>query len=328
MVIVPKGKPLMVNSSYYLDVKRLIEYCRRELISGCMHLKSRTAQGVIYFDKDNLLTGIFQDTQEEFEGDSAIGRILEIVAVDEFMISVYRIDQRIVSFWVRMASAEEVHMNWIKDLTHVEEMIRKFRSEKLTGYFDISINNGKEGGLLFFDSSQFIGGSYSWGNGKLDNSKESQNLLIQKALESGGTFRVMKLPLEKLDGKGTSTQLRSGTSPRVIEMLEELIVILDRTVSADKKPRSEFRILFKRTLLEKAGKYHFLDPFAEKSIFFDRALTSVGDATAEELAAAIVECVTELADERGLFDQFMKNLKGWAKKYPEEVARLDIRFRT
>jgi hypothetical protein len=80
-------------------------------------------------------------------------------------------------------------------------------------------------------------------------------------------------------------------------------------------------------LLEKAGKYPFLDPFAEKSVFFDRALTSVGDVTEKELAAAIVECVTELADERGLLGQFIKNLRGWAKKYPEEVARLDIRFR-
>jgi hypothetical protein len=195
----------------------------------------------------------------------------------------------------------------------------------LTNYHN---NSSKSTTSPFFDKSEFVGGSYSWGNGKLDHSKESQNLLIQKALESGGTFRVMKLPLEKPNGEGTSTLLSSGTSPRVIEMLEELIVILDRTIRAHKKPKSEFRIFFKRKLLEKAGKYPFLDPFAEKSVFFDRALTSVGDVTEEELAAAIVECVTELADERGLLGQFIKNLRGWAKKYPEEVARLDIRFRT
>jgi hypothetical protein len=227
-----------------------------------------------------------------------------------------------------MASAAEVLINWVNNLTHVGEKMSKFGSEKLTGYFDITISNGKEGGLLFFDGGEFIGGSYSWGNGKLDNSKESQEALIQRAIESGGAFRVMKYPSEKLKEERGLSKLSSTTSPSVIEMLEELLVILDRTISANEKTKSRFQTLFKRKLLAKTSEYYFLDPFVEKLSFFDHKLSFVGDATERELATAIVECATELANEQGLFDEFMKNLKGWAQKYPENVSRLDIRFRT
>jgi hypothetical protein len=282
---------------------------------------------VIYFDKDNLLHGIFQDQKQELEGDSAINRLMDGIDKDEFTVNVYKIDQLIISLWAKMTSAAQVHMNWVKDLTHFKEILSKFSSKKSTGFLEISTGDGKTSGFLFFDDGRFIGGSYSWGNGKLDNSKESQNLLIQKALESEGTLRVMKLPSEILKNEREPTASNSGPSAIVINMLEELLILLNLTISKNHKTKFTFDVSLKRKFLEKADKYHFLDPFAGQMSFSDKKLSFAGDSTDRDLAAAILECVTELANELGVYEQFMKNTMSWARKYPKEVSRLDIRFR-
>ena len=53
-------------------------------------------------------------------------------------------------------------------------------SEKLTGYIDVTIGGGPEGGLIFIINGKIMGGSYSWNNWESAPSRKSQELLIGK----------------------------------------------------------------------------------------------------------------------------------------------------
>ncbi|MDY7030750.1 MAG: hypothetical protein SVY10_02440 [Thermodesulfobacteriota bacterium] len=78
MVIVPREKPSIQNlNSYYLDMERLVEHYQGEFDAGGIHFKSVSAEGMIFFDKDELLTAVFQNKYGEIEGEKAVGLLMQ-----------------------------------------------------------------------------------------------------------------------------------------------------------------------------------------------------------------------------------------------------------
>jgi hypothetical protein len=49
-----------------------------------------------------------------------------------------------------------------------------------------------------------------------------------------------------------------------------------------------------------------------------------GKADQAQLVAAIVECVTELAENHGVFGHLHKNLDGWRRDFLDEIIAFDI----
>ena len=99
MIIIPKEKPAVENlNSYYLDIRKLIEHYQGEVGSACVHFKSPSAEGVIFFDKDDLLNGFFRDSEGESEGKAVIDRLVDAAVDRNFVISIYEIDPEKVYF--------------------------------------------------------------------------------------------------------------------------------------------------------------------------------------------------------------------------------------
>ena len=323
MIIVPKGKPAMENhNSYYLDMEKLLEYCHAELSSGSIHFKHAAAEGTIFFHENGLLNGIFRDKKgKELKGAEAIDHIIEASAADNFVLSVYRIDPDTFEFWANLANAEAVHKNLTTELTDIEGMINKFSSDAFTGYFDITIGKEGESGLLFFNNGEFIEGSYSWIK-DLDHSKESHDRLIQKAIESGGTFHVMRVSTSEK----RPADVTGGSASGVTAMLEDLLSIFERMVKDAEGMQTPFDTIFKRKLLRKADQFEFLDPFTGEFRYADQRIEFSGDADDRELARGIVETVRELADELGMLDQLESELVEWSERHSKQLEGLGVGF--
>jgi hypothetical protein len=323
MIIVPKGKPAMENhNSYYLDMEKLLEYCHVKLGSGSIHFKHATAEGIIFFHENGLLNGIFSDKKgKELIGAEAIDRIIEASAADNFLLNVYSIDPDKVEFWANLDKAEPVHKNLTTELTDIEGMINKFSSNRFTGYFDITIGGEGESGLLFFNNGEFVEGSYSWKK-DLDHSEESYDRLIQKAIESGGTFHVMMV---STSDKG-QTDVHGGSASAVTALLEDLLSVFEKMVEDAQGKQPPFDTIFKRKLLEKADQYEFLDPFTGEFRYADQKIEFTGDADDRELARGIVETVKELADELGMLDQLESELLAWSERHSTQLEGLGVGF--
>ena len=327
MIIIPKEKPAVEKlNSYYLDIRKLIEHYQGEIGSACIHFKAPSAEGVIFFDKDDLLNGFFRDSEGESEGKAVIDRLVEAAVDRNFAISIYEIDPEKVYFWANIPTAEKIHENLSTEFTDLEGLINKMGSGKLTGFIDVSIGDGKESGLIFFDNGEIIGGSFSWEKGDLSHSKESKEVLIQKTKELGGIFSVSKISLKKegVDAK-SEDMAKEGTS-NTLTMLEALLVVFERVITSNKGIESNFNTLLRKKFIEKADKFVFLDPFAAEFQYADQRITFSGDVTDEELIKGLMECVKEIAEGLGILSQFNDELGLWSKKYEKELRKFHVSF--
>jgi len=326
MIIIPREKPVIENlNSYYLDIRKLFEHYQGELGSGGIHFKSTSEEGIIFFDKDELLSGVFQGKEGEIRGKEAVDGLIEETAEHNFAISVYSIELSKVYFWSNIPAAEEIYRDLSTEFTDLNKLVKKMGTEKLTGYIEVSINDVEDSGLIFYIDGEIIGGSYSWGKGEVNVSKESQDLLIRKTKELGGVFNVSRIFLTDAKAASGSPESRE-ISTRVISLLEELLGIFKRIVTFDRNIKTNFSTMLKKKLMEKAEKYSFLDPFVAEFEYSGDKITFTGDAKDKELANGIIEVVKELADELGLPEQLMEEIKPWSQKYSKEIAEFDLGF--
>ncbi len=327
MVIIPRDKPVLENLNiYYLNIKKLLEHYQGEIGTGGVYFKSHAAEGVIFFDKDDLLNGHYKDKQNDISGMDAIERLLQAGNEQNFAVAIYEIAEDEVYYWASIPTAEKIYKDLSTEFTDLDGLIKKMISEKLTGYIDVSIGQGKEAGLVFLINGNITGGSYSWSNGKPTTNKENQKLLIRKTKEQGGMFNVCRIPISKLQADAPSGDTSVDDFDTILDMLEELLIIFESVVSTTKRIRTDFNKLLKQKFVENADKYSFLDPFAGELEYSRRHLSYTGDSSNNDLADGIVDTVKEMALELGVLPRLVSALGSWSDKYGRELSALGIEF--
>jgi hypothetical protein len=327
MVVIPRQQPVLENLNiYYLKVRKLLEHFQGEIGTGGVYFKSHVAEGVIFFDQNELLSGFLQDRDVEISGHNAIERLLEAGDDYNFSVNIYEIGTEEVYFWASIPAAEKIYQDLSTEFTDLEGLIKKMSAEKLTGYIDVSIGNGREKGLIFLINGKIMGGSYSWGNGSPSPSKKNQDLLIQKTKDLGGSFNVCRIPLTKSETEREPGIEGPKHPEKAIEILEELLGIFEKMVRLKGKKRIDFEKLLKQKLVEHADRYAFLDPFAGEFEYRQHKITFSGQANDQDLAFAVFVVVKEMAQELGLMSPLIENLDSWSVKYSEELAIYEITF--
>ena len=325
MVIIPREKPIIENLNiYYLDVKKLLEHYQGEIGSGGVYFKSHAAEGAIFFDKDDLLNAFYKEKNRELSGADAVDQLVNAGGLDNFSVNVYQIPWDEVYFWSSIPSAEKIYKDLSTEFTDLEGLIRKMSSEKLTGYIDVAIGNGQEGGLIFIINGKIMGGSFTWNKGEPGPTKKNQELLIKKTKEHGGSFNVCRIPLSKLKDEGEPRTSFAKPSKHILTMSEELLNIFEKTVSARRKMKVEFAKILKKKFVENADRYAFLDPFAGEFEYADRRISFSGNATDQELISGITKSVRQLAQELGLVPQFLENSALWSAKYSKQLKHFNV----
>ncbi|MDY6879529.1 MAG: hypothetical protein SV686_04720 [Thermodesulfobacteriota bacterium] len=314
-------------NSYYLNMPRLFEHYQGELGSGCVYFKSVTAEGTIFFDKDELLNGSYRDYDGEIIGKDAIDGFMKTVDHKSCVVTVYKIDPESIYFWANLPRSERIYNDLSTEFTDLQGLMSKMGSEKLTGFIEVSIENSEDCGLIFLSGGRITGGSFSWGTGKMNHSEESLQILLEKTKVSGGTFHVSSIPMEEETPESDSKKNGWQYSSDTVRYLEELLNIFEKTVKSNKRIKTEFSILLKKKFMDLANKYDFLDPFAAEVEYSGQRLTFKGKATEEELANGITESVRILADELEIRHQLNDNLGAWSKQHSDDLARFGIEFK-
>ena len=324
-MVVPKEKPIISNiNSYYVDIQKLIEHYQGEVGSGGVYFRSPHAECTVFFDKDQILNGFYKDTEEEVSGDSAVERLIETADEHNYAIDIYYIDEIKVYFWSNIPSAEIVYKDLSTEFTELEGLIKKLKSEKTTGYLDVELRDDVNRGLVFFNSGEVVGGSYSWANGRQDDSGDYLGQLIDQCKSSGGKFNVYRIPMENQANGIRQSDLQP--TPKIIKMLEELLAILQSAIETNKKINVNFSTLLKKKFVEKADNYSFLDPFAAEFEYSNRKIAFIGETDEREMANGVIESVKEIAKELNMLPQLMDQLAPWTSKYEGELVKYGVRF--
>ena len=333
MIVLPKETPFLSNlNSYYVQIERLIEHFQGEVGCGALHFHSLYSEGVLFFDKDEILNGLFSQKDSEVFGKVAVESLITSSETTNYSLSLYILRMEDIYFWSTIPGAKRIYQDLTTEFTDLEGLIKKMMSEELTGFIDVVINADNGGGLIFFNNGQISGGSYSWGRGDNLRGDDDRDRLIQLTKDRGGSFHVSRISIEE---NGTVTEddveleaeeLNEKPSARVVTAMEEMIAIFERTVASMKTNDNDFATLLNRKFVEKADRYPFLDPFAAEFRYSNEKIFFEGDTTDEELTKGVVESVTELAEELNASKQFKSNLTTWMKKYREEVQTYNIRM--
>ncbi len=323
MFLIPKEKPVVEKlNSYYLQLQKMFEHYQGELGCGATHFRSPFAEGIIFFDKDDLLNGIYRDGTVVLKGKQAVDTILEAVNDYNFNIDIYQINPSCIYFWASTPEAKELYKDLTSEFTNLEGLIEKMKAEELTGFINVSLKNGTSGGLIFFNGGRIVGGSYSWDTE--ENQQEALQVLIEKSRQEGGIFHVSKIVPGAKASQSTVETAKKRCSWHVLAALEALLVIFEETVKGRKNLRRDFRTLLKKKFLEKADKYNFLDPFAGEFEYSNKKITFLGEAGDEEVAKGVVESVKELAAELGLKEELSRSLDSWKEQYGRTLSRFNI----
>lgn len=326
MVIIPREKPVLENLNiYYLDLKRLLEHYQGEIGTGGVYFKSHAAEGVIFFDKDDLLNAFYEEKDLNFVGSQAMEHLLNSGGQYNFTVNIYQLSLEEVYFWASIPSAEKIYEGLSTEFTDLEGLIRKMSSEKLTGYIDVTIGGEQEKGLIFLINGKIVGGSYSWDSGEPGPSKKNQDLLIRKTKEAGATFNVCRIPISKLKTEG-ETRKTAKPSEEILRMLEELMIIFENSVVSRKKMKADFTKLLKKKFVENADKYAFLDPFAGEFDYTNRTIDFSGAASDRELIDGVVNSIRELAQELGMLQQLKGASAEWSDKYAGQLENFSIKL--
>ncbi|MFC1811572.1 hypothetical protein ACFL03_02660 [Thermodesulfobacteriota bacterium] len=327
MIIIPKGKPVIQNlNSYYLDFDKLLEHYQGELGSGGIHFKSATAEGIVFFDENNILNGIFRDKENLVDGARAIDQITKSLSNSTFSVAVYKLDPDKIHFWANLQNMKEYYKNLSTEFTDLGGLVNKMRSERLTGYIEVFIEGGKESGLIFLNNGAIVGSSCSWEKGGLNNSEKNHETLIRKSRESGGIFNVNKISLTKKEKEIVPENREAERTSFLLDMIQELLNLFEKAVQGNKKIKTGFDTLLKRKFMEKVDEYDFLDPFAAEFQYAKGKAQYTGKADNEQLTRAIAVCVGELADELGMQYVLSKHLVDWTTRYSNEIKKLNLEF--
>ena len=329
MIIIPREKPAVQDlNSYYLKIDKLIEHFQGDLGTGGVYFKSPISEGVIFFDEDNLLNGYYKDKKVEFKGGAALRKIIETASKNNYSVTVYYILPERVYYWANLSNAEQLYSDLSSEFTDLEGLITKMENEKVTGYIDVKLNQNSGGGLLFIYNGEVIGGASAQGVDELDRSVEYRDDLIKRSREFGGIFNVKKIQLSKITTlskssvlKASKPVLKSSKSPppeskarpqkdpqRVLRMLQDLLVLLEKVVRSNKRIKVDFETLLNKQFVDKVDQYDFLDPFAAEFRYSNGKETFKGKASQKELVASITECVKDMTSGLGMTAVFRKYL--------------------
>jgi hypothetical protein len=310
MVIVPRERPVMAGlNSFYLDIERLLEHFQGEIGAGGLHFISPNAEAVFFFDQDDLLGGAYRGREGAITGKGAWLRMLEVSRTGNFAVEIYQIHPANVHFWANTPSGQVIYRDLSTEFTDLDGLIRKMASEKLTGYIDVVIGKGMEGGIVFFSGGEIVGGSYSWGEGTMNDAAENLDVMIQRTKASGGVFHVIRIPRDPGAG-GHDAPAARAPSPRELKRLAALLNDVER-LHAQSKIKPDFRLTLRGKFMEKADTYPFLDPFEAEFEYADGRITFTGKAAFEELSEAVITCAREMATETGMLASFQTLLEAW-----------------
>ncbi len=345
MIIIPKEIPIITSlNSYYLKIDKLFEHYQGIVDAGCIYFKSPSSEGVIYFDEENLINGVYENKKVTIKGKEAIDLLMGEADINNFLITIYEIIPERITFWANLTNAEDLYKDLSTEFTDLESLIKKMRAEKLTGLIEVNFAKS-DMGIMFFLNGELIGSSSSEKKGELLREEEFHQVLIKKSRENAAMLTVKKVSLEhivenysadldSLEVKPEPFELDEVPVPeekkdeplRIIEMLQQLMFIYEKFISGNKKIDSDFDTLLKRKFMQKLDKYDFLDPFAAEFEYSNGNIEYSGREDESLVAEGLIECMLEISDENKMQKWLSKHLLPWKEKYSNEITTLKLKL--
>lgn len=327
MITIPKGKEVIKGiNSFFLDIEKFCEYYHENIAPCAIHFKAPSCEAILYYDESDLIGGGISDNNSQtINTNSVIDNLKTNSAIENFDVTVYEVDINDIYYWSSLFHAKSKYDGLNSEFTDLTALIKKMKSEALSGYIEV-IFNDTPGGIIFFLNGMVVRSQYFLPDKPpegLPGKDIDLAALLYFSKKKSGIFNVKETIICQ---PSTQTQEANGDLSmnvgRVCTILELVLNALNKVVSKKQSRGYDFNLMLKKKFIEKAGEYDFLDPFANEFQYKGSKVAYQGSTDIQTVAKAILKTSQELAAEQGCANLFDAELNGLKKNYAKEFKNL------
>lgn len=334
-MLLPKEKPFLEGlNSYYLNLEKLTEHLQGEIGSGCIHGKAVDREILIYFDEDEIIRSLLQETRKPAQFFPDLAVISEVFMQNSFVVNIHYLDPNAIFFWGHMQPFQRAKSALKSTEIPLPDLIFRLRQKDFSGFIDVQIINKQDSGLLFFHEGDRVGGSYSWGKGGMSKSDEDYNILLSRVQAGEGMFTFgsyIKKTQEKEKQQVGSTQTAARKAPpRVVNpvhsqlrpALEELLFFFIQTLQ-EKGEQRPVEVL-NEYMQSQLDTYPYLDPYMGYFEYTKGIVKFSADAPKERIIRALIVCMWALVRSYRAEDAFRSKLGTMRNKALLESRNIQV----
>ncbi|GAB4341669.1 MAG: hypothetical protein Kow0089_16210 [Desulfobulbaceae bacterium] len=322
-------------NSYYLQTDRFIEHLQGEIGTGCIYFKSSILEILIYFDEMDIIGAIVQESGESARLATDLQHVFKALEQRSYIVRVFHLDQTAIFYWAQIPPFRRAKTILDSSEITLEELVKRIDRKKSSCFVDVSFPGANMSCLLFFHQGGFVGGSYSWGAGGLNPSRQEFETFLRSTSSKKAVFSIGHFtgethpPLREEQGQkapeiSSEDQMFLTNLPTILEEFLSYYIRATR-----KKTRVDPIALMRQRIVARADEYPFMDPFNPPFDYTGDGIfsfTGSDKAFGENTARAIMECAWDVVDELRVAGKFRTVLKGWNnRKMLEERGYTIIR---
>jgi len=188
-MLLPREKPYLDGlNSYYLHLERFIEHMQGEIGTGGLHCQSSTQEMMIYFNEYEVISNLLQKINQPatFAASHEIARSAFYSSI--YSVRVFQLDAHAIFFWAQMKPFQRAKASLKSTEIPLPDLIFRLKQKHFSGFIDVQLVKKNDGGTLFFNEGERVGGSYSWGKGGMSTSDDDYNSLLSRIQLNEGNF--------------------------------------------------------------------------------------------------------------------------------------------
>lgn len=188
-MLIPRERPYLEGlNSYYLHLEKFIEHLQGEIGSGGAYCASPNLEMFIFFSEQEVISSLLQEKGAAAHFAPAYELVRGAFYGGSFATKVYQLDPHAIFFWAQMPPFQRAKSALRSTEILLPDLIFRLRMKQFSGFIDVQLAKKNEGGLLFFNEGDRIGGSYTWGKGGMSTSDEDYNSLLSRVQAGEGVF--------------------------------------------------------------------------------------------------------------------------------------------
>ncbi len=363
-MILPKGEVRHQNLlTAYTDVSALLSTLKSEGFSGTLEIEFPEKEGTIFIDSGEILNAEIKEKSnaERKIGQEAVQAFLTLSNQKNGVLNVYRLLPEHVALVINHLQHEVLFKELSTDFTRLDRLLLKLKEDKHDGFIEVLTKEKKALGVLFVEGGEPVEMFTIPESGPSIFGRKSIPVFLENVSKQGVILNVYKsygkiskkekpvpeskpVPQRKLVVEGrpvveSKPLVESKPVAGGREGLKELIPILQETLSTAEKlvdaasRNGTFMVTFKKSLIEKADAFSFLDPFAGEFEYQDGVLRFSGEVGEKEFTKGILECLNttlillgkELPKNKMLPLKLIAEIKSSLELHSDVLERLGVK---
>lgn len=288
----PKDRTIYANlNTSFTSFEALIGDLKERKLTGYVEVTAQGYTGTLLLSEGEIVNAQELAADRRVVGPAAARGVAERAAEKDGTINVYSAFPDVVLLLHRLMDSRPLYRDLTSAFTSLDRLIAKLRTDGLTGYVEVHVAEGGDGGIIYLAGGEPVESVYSSGQ-EMTNGQDALNSIVQAVNSKGGTFNVfVEAGQPAVAGVPPQAPAQEGYRAELISFWEEVLGGAESVVDGVSKP-GRFLMAFKEVLVSRAVTYPFLDPFAAEfsyaggHITFDHPLP-------DDFSKALGDCLSD-----------------------------------